>query len=126
MRWMILLSLLALPAGAEPWISYGSGGGIAGMYMSLTISSRGEVQYQEKRIPLRTGQLSESEMQALQQAIPVPFPPSKRRKPAIPDGINSGLQVGQDKAEWGTGSPMPDGLGPLIEQLEKIRTRFAD
>ena len=127
MRWIVLLCLLALPASAEPWIRYNSGGGIAGMFMNLTIDSQGKVHYQEKRSPSRTATLTEAEMEALRQAIPTPFPDQpKREGPVVPDGISSGLKVGQDKVEWGTGSPVPEELYPLLEQLQKIRTRLSD
>ncbi len=130
MRWIILLCLFALPATAEPWIKYGRSGGVAGLYMNLRISSQGEVHYQDKKTPMQTWTLSEDEMEELRQTIPQPFPSeqfdSKTPRPIVPDGINSALEVGQDRIEWGTGTPTPHELYPLLEQLEKIRSRFLD
>lgn len=123
---MILLCLMALPVSAEPWLKYGRSGGIAGMFMTLTISSEGRVEYQDKQTPIKTATLSEAEMKALREAVPNPFPHSKREGLVVPDGINSELQVGQDKAEWGTGTPTPHALYPLLEQLEKVRSKFPD
>ena len=109
----------------EPWLSFKSSGGIAGLVVNLTISSEGRVQYQE-RGTVREETLSASEMEELKQSVPSPFPSFQQQRPRVSDGFRFELQVGQDKAEWGTLSPLPEELNPLLELLEKIRSRFSD
>ncbi|MFA5509063.1 MAG: hypothetical protein WC423_26805 [Vulcanimicrobiota bacterium] len=126
MRWIILLCLLALPASAEPWISYVTSGGIAGDYWRLTIDKEGQVQYQTRLTPLRTGKLSKLEMRELQQAVPTPFPQPKPQRYTVADGYSTWIQVGQDEAKWSTGYQKPKELDPLLNLLRKIEDKFSD
>jgi hypothetical protein len=125
MRWIVLLCLLALPVQAEPWIRYGRSGGIAGTIVSLTISKEGAVEYHNDRNPVRTTTLSKTEIKKLCREIPATFPAIKPG-PAVPDGINVSLEVDDQKSTWGTGTPMPEQFGPLLEHLSKIEAGLRD
>lgn len=125
MRWIVLFCLLALPATAEPWIAYGWSGGIAGRIVSIEISQEGEVVYQANREPARRTTLSKKEIDELRAEIPSAFPKPERH-PAVPDGINYALQVGDQKAVWGTPDPVPECLGPLVDHLSRIQNKLND
>jgi len=101
-------------------------GGIAGDYKSLTIDKEGQVQYQTRLTPLRTGKLSKLEMQELQQAIPTPFPRPKRQRTVVADGFSVWIKVGKDEAKWGAHYQRPKELDPLLKLLREIEDKFSD
>ncbi len=91
--------------------------------MSLTVSREGKVEYQNDRQAPRSMTLSKAEVQQLCSEIPATFP-KPEPVPAIPDGMDYSLQVDDQKAVWGTGAPIPESLGPLLEHLEKIELKL--
>lgn len=91
---------------------------------TLTVSSEGAVEYQASRQETQTMNLSSSELDDLRALVPAVFPAPEPSGPRVPDGVNSTLQVDDQQATWGTPSPVPDALLPLVQELGDIQERL--